>query len=157
VDRVPDQAGPHILLGTIYDMQNRSDLSEKHYREALDIDPKSVPAANNLAWILAERGENLNQALELAQRAKARFPENAAIIDTLGWVYYKKGLYDNALTEFTDAVQKLPENPVVRYHLGLAYYKKGENDKAKQELEKALSLNASFDGADEAKKILAEM
>ena len=59
--------------------------------------------------------------------------------------------------EFSDAVEKQPNNSIMRYHLGLAYYKKGENDKAKQELEKALSLNQSFDGADEAKRILAEL
>jgi len=153
----PDQAGPHVLLGAIYDFQKKTDLSEKHYRAALKIYPDSADAANNLAFILAERGENLNEALELAQKARSKFPENPNIIDTLGWVYYKKGLYDNAISEFSDAVEKLPQNPVVRYHLGLAYYKKGDNDKAKKEFEKALSLNSSFDGAEEAKKILAEM
>jgi tetratricopeptide (TPR) repeat protein len=157
LDKNPNQTGPHMLLGTIFDMQKRTDLSEKHYRAALDVDPNFAPAANNLAWLLANRGENLNEALDLAQRAKAKFPDNPNIIDTLGWVYYKKELYDNAVTEFSDAVEKQPNNSIMRYHLGLAYYKKGENDKARQELEKALSLNQTFDGADEAKRILGEL
>jgi tetratricopeptide (TPR) repeat protein len=138
-------------------MRNETDLSEKHYRAALDNNPELAPAANNLAWILADRGEKLNEALALAQKAKAKFPDNGSITDTLGWVYYKKGLYDNALTEFNEAIEKLPENPTVRYHLGLAYYKKGQNDRAKQELQEALSLSASFEGAEEAKRILAKL
>ena len=157
LEKNPNQAGAHMILSTIYLMQKQTDLAEKHLREALKINPDFAPAANNLAYILASREENLNEALELAQKAKAKFPDNPNIIDTLGWVYYKKGLYDNAVTEFSDGIEKLPENAELRYHLGLAYYKKGENDKARQELQKALSLNASFDGAEEAKKILSEM
>jgi tetratricopeptide (TPR) repeat protein len=78
-------------------------------------------------------------------------------MDTLGWVYYNKGLYGNAIGEFNDSIAKLPDNATIRYHLGLAYYKKGENDKAKAALEKALSLDGSFDGAEEAKRILEEL
>ena len=77
-------------------------------------------------------------------------------MDTLGLVYYKKGLYDNAIGEFNDSIAKLPDNATIRYHLGLAYYKKGENEKARAALEKALSLDGPFDGAAEARRILEE-
>ena len=49
-------------------------------------------AANNLAWMFAETGENLDMALQLAQAATRRVPEQPEIQDTLGWIYYKKGL-----------------------------------------------------------------
>jgi tetratricopeptide (TPR) repeat protein len=78
-------------------------------------------------------------------------------MDTLGWVYYKKGLYDNAIAEFTDCLEKMPDNPTVIYHLGMAYYKKGELQNARAELTKALQLDENFTGADEAKRVLAEL
>ena len=153
----PNQAGAHMMLGTIYDMEKKTDISEKHYRSALEINPDFAPAANNLAYILASRDDSLNEAFGLVQIAKEKFPNNPSIMDTLGWVYFKKDLYDNAIGEFTGAIEKLPDNATVRYHLGMAYHKKGENEKAKETLEKALSLNDSFEGAEEAKQILEEL
>ncbi len=78
-------------------------------------------------------------------------------MDTLGWVYYKKGLYDSAIAEFRSSLAKAAENPTVIFHLGLAYHKKGELEKARAELARALELNNSFDGADQARALLAEM
>ena len=116
-----------------------------------------MPAANNLAFLLAEKDKNIDEALELARMAKERSPVDPNIMDTLGWVYYKKGLYDSAISEFNDCLQKLPDNATVIYHLGMAYYKKGDSEKARSNLEKALSLNKKFSGADEAKRVLSEI
>jgi len=95
--------------------------------------------------------------LKYAQIAKGRLPEDPSVMDTLGWVYYRKGLYDSAIAEFKASLAKAPENPTVAYHLGLAYHKKGETDKARAELNRALDLSGSFDGAGEAKRIIAEI
>ena len=129
-----------MLLGTIYEMKGQTDQAEDHYRKALDIDQAFIPAANNLAYLLATWGENLNEALQLAQKAREKLPNSPHIMDTLGWVYYQKGLYDHAIGEFSDSIVKLPDNATIRYHLGLVYYKKKENTKARETLEKALSL-----------------
>ena len=59
-----------MVLGTIYDIQKQFDLSEKHYRAALDIDPDFAPAANNLAYLLLTQDKNIDEALGLAQQAK---------------------------------------------------------------------------------------
>jgi len=75
-------------------------------------------------------------------------------MDTLGLVFYKKGLYDSAIGEFQDSAAKIPETASVRYHLGMVYFKKGEKARAKTELQKALSLSKTFAGADEARKVL---
>ena len=92
-----------------------------------------------------------------ARLAKEALPEDANVMDTLGLVYYKKGFHDNAIAEFRGSLEKLPENATVHYHLGMAYYKKGESDRAREALEEALSLDANFDHADEARKVLAEL
>jgi tetratricopeptide (TPR) repeat protein len=157
LEKNPKQAGPHMILGTLYDMQQQFDLSENHYRQALKINPDFAPAANNLAFLLAEYGDKLDEALALAQKAKEIMPEDPNIMDTLGWIYYKKGFYDNARSEFLDCLEKMPDNAIVRYHLGLTYYKKGNNDLARIELEKAVGLDDQFNGVKEAKRILAEL
>ncbi|HUT43586.1 MAG TPA: tetratricopeptide repeat protein, partial [Desulfobacterales bacterium] len=151
----PNQAGPHMLLGTIYDVQKRFDLAEKHYSTALDINPDFSPAANNLAYLLAKQDKNMNKALSLAQKAKEMLPNDPKVMDTLGFIYYKKGLYDSAIAEFTDSLKKIPDNAMVRFHLGLTYYNKGDKDLAKTELKKALDLDQNFDKADEAREILS--
>ena len=146
-----------MLLGTIYDMQKRFDLAEQHYRAALGINPDFAPAANNLAYLLVSQDKNIDEALGFARKAKEVLTDDPSVMDTLGFVYYKKGLYDSAIGEFTDSLDRLPDNPVVHYHLGLAYYKKGEGDRAKIQLQKALDLDQNFDGAAEAQKILGDL
>jgi tetratricopeptide (TPR) repeat protein len=153
----PKQAGAHMMIAVIYDSQKNPERSEKHYRACLEIDPKFAPAANNLAYLLAEGNRDLNEALKFAQTAKGILPEEPSVMDTLGWVYYKKGLYDSAIGEFKSSLAKAAENPTVIFHLGLAYHKKGELEKARVELARALELNSGFDGADQARALLAEI
>jgi tetratricopeptide (TPR) repeat protein len=95
--------------------------------------------------------------LNLARLAKEKLPDDPNVMDTLGWVYYKKGLYDSAIAEFIDCLEKMPDNPTVIYHLGMAFYKKGDFKNARAELEKALALNENFSGAEEARRVLAEL
>ena len=121
---------------------------------ALDINPDFSLAANNLAYLLAKQDKNMNKALSLAQKAKEKLPDDPKIMDTLGFVYYKKGLYDSAIAEFSDSLDKIPDNAMVRFHLGMTYYNKGDKDRAKAELKKALDLDQKFDKADEARHIL---
>jgi tetratricopeptide (TPR) repeat protein len=63
-------------------------------------------------------------------------------------------MYDKAIREFTESLEKLPDNATVHFHLGLTYHKKGEKKLAEKELRKALELDDSFDGSDEAKRVL---
>ena len=153
----PDQPRAHMLLGMLYDMQQKTDLSEQHYRDALKINPQFVPAANNLAYLLAEKGADLNEALELARRAKEKMPNDPGVMDTLGWVFYKKGLYDSAIAELNDSVEKMKDNATVHYHLGMAYLKAGESIKAKTALEKVMALDPKFVKADEVREILGKL
>ena len=114
-------------------------------------------AANNLAWLYAEKGQNLDAALQLAQSAKAELPELSEVNDTLGFVYLQKKLPDLAVVPLREAVQKDPGNPIYRYRLGLAYAQSGQNAQAREELTRALSIKSDFPGADEARRILKDL
>jgi Flp pilus assembly protein TadD len=143
------------MLGIILTLQGKPDDARKHYEEALQIDPQAAVAANNLAWDYAEHGQNLDVALKLAQTAKSRLSKNADVSDTLGWVYYKKGLGSLAVSAFREAAEQAPSNPTIHYHLGLAYLLNGDQTQARKALQQALKLSPAFEGADDAKRTLA--
>jgi tetratricopeptide (TPR) repeat protein len=144
-------------VGTIYDTQKKYDKAKEYYQKTLKINPKFAPAANNLAYLYAEKGENIDEALHLAQSAKEQFPEDPHISDTLGWVYYKKNVFTRAITYLREANEKIPDHPAMRYHLGMAYYKNGDKELAKKELGRALELDPKFSGAEEAKETLTRL
>ena len=132
-------------------------ILQKHrtsYEKALKINPNFPPAANNLAYLYAERGGNIDVALNLAQKAKEQVPDDPNISDTLGWIYYKKNVPSRAIAYLKEAAEKVPNQPMIRYHLGMAYYKNGNRDLAKKELNEALKIDPKFPGADEARATL---
>ena len=145
------------ITGMILELQGKPEEARKSYQAALALDPTAAVAANNLAWQYAEMGGNLDQALNLAQAAKAKLPENSQISDTLGWIYLKKDLATLAIGSLEQAARQNPTSPTVRYHLGLAYLKNSDESKARRELQEALNLRASFNGADDARRVLAKL
>jgi tetratricopeptide (TPR) repeat protein len=146
-----------MLLGVVFDTKGEYAKAKEHYEAVLRIDPKFGPAANNLAWIEAEHGGSLDRAVQLAQVAEEKMPQDPSVADTLGWIYYKMNTFSRAVTSLEEAREKLGENPVVRYHLGMAYFKSGKPEAAAAELKKALELSSHFEGADEARKTLREI
>jgi Tfp pilus assembly protein PilF len=147
--------GAHTMIGVILQLQNRNPEAEKRYQRVLELDPRAPVAANNLAWLYAEGGRNLDVGLQLAQTAKAGMPQSPEVDDTLGWIYYKKGLAAMAVAPLQDAVTTVPQKPVYRYHLGLAFLGSGDKTRAREALEAALKLDPNFDGAADARKALA--
>jgi tetratricopeptide (TPR) repeat protein len=115
-------------------------------------------ALNNLAYIIAESpGGDLNQALTFAQRANQKLPQAYEIADTLGWIYLKKNLPDNALELFKNNVSKVPTNPTYRYHLAMALYQKGDKARAKQELQTALTNSPTKEEAANIKELIGKI
>ncbi len=96
-------------------------------------------AANNLAWVYAQQGDNLDMALSLATQAKQIAPDMNAVNDTLAWIQYKKGNYKVSVSFAEDAVRRSPDNPNFRYHLGMALSGAGDKDRAHRTAEGALS------------------
>ena len=154
LDKNPRFLGGYMAMGILYDRQGDWKKAELYYRKALEIKPDFAAAANNLAWLLVEHGGNIDEALTLARTSKEKIPESAAVMDTLGWIYYLKGSYLNAISELHDALEKAPNNPVINYHMGMALVKNNEPEKGKEYLEKALKLDPNFEGAKEARRTL---
>jgi len=86
-------------------------------RRAIDLDPNHAEALNFLAYYYAEQRENLDEALDMAQRALALKAE-AHILDTLGWVCFVRGEYDGARRFLAQAVEKAGDDPIVLEHYG---------------------------------------
>ena len=90
--RNPGDIGPPTMAAMILDKQAKSAEAQKRYEAIVASQSRAPVAANNLAWIYAESGTKLDDALRLAQAAAAEMPDNPEIQDTIGWVYYKKEL-----------------------------------------------------------------
>jgi Flp pilus assembly protein TadD len=146
-----------MLLGMLYERKGEVAKAQQAYEKVLTLNPRFAPAANNLAWLYSERGDDKEKALELAQTAKEMAPEDPTVSDTLGWVFYRRGMYQRAVGLFKESASKLPNQPIVQYHLGLASLKVGDKDGARAALTAAVSSPASFPGRDEARKVLAEL
>lgn len=126
-----------------------------NYRKALELDPENAAAENNLAWLLCEGNINLAEALSLARQAKKRAPDDPAIADTLGWIYYKMKNYTLAVDQLLFSVNNRRQPAAEHYYrLGMAYYAKGDKMHAQETLRKSLELNPSLPDAAEVRKIL---
>lgn len=135
----PNNSSLATDLGLLYEMQNKTDVARKYYEMAIKIDPNNALALNNLAYLISETNGDLDVALTYATHAKQRLPEHAEINDTLGWIYLKKNLTDQALDTFKTLVVKAPANPTFHYHYAMALLQKGDRDNARKECQIALS------------------
>jgi len=133
------------------------DDAEQWYQKALQIDANAGTAANNLAWIWADKGIKLDSALDLAQVAATQLPAVPQVADTLAWVAYKREDYTMARQQLERAMTSDRTNAVYPYHLGLVYLKSGDRRRARLYLEQALTLNKSFRYADDARRVLKSL
>ena len=108
---------------------------------ALKWDPENALILNNYGYTLSERGERLDDAIAMAQKALEIEPENGAYLDTVGWIYYKLGHYEESLKYIQKAIHKRPSSAVVLEHLGDVYKKLGDGNNARKAWEKALHLD----------------
>ena len=108
--RQVNPVGPLTMSGVILQTQGKLDLAKKKYEDALGVDSRAAIAANNLAWILAESGEELDRALQLAQSATATAPDAPELLDTLGWVHYKNNQPELAIPVFRRSIAKAAKN-----------------------------------------------
>jgi tetratricopeptide (TPR) repeat protein len=148
VSRDGSAIGARTMVGILLDTQGRRDEAVNAYEATVKTSANAPVAANNLAFIYAERGQNLDVALQLATTAKQRLPEDPNVDDTLGWIYYKRGQPAQAIPYLQASLKRQPDAADVLYHLGMAYAGAGDHDLARETLERALRLDPKAGGED---------
>ena len=156
-ETLPDNIVVLKTLALVLDGAQRKPEARKVYEATLKLDPNDGVALNNLAFLLAETGGDLDDALTKAQRAKQLLPSLYEISDTLGWIYLKKNLADQAIDVFKDLVVKEPKHSTYRYHLGIAYSQKGDKTQALVQLREALKYNPTKDEKDQIQQLIARL
>jgi tetratricopeptide (TPR) repeat protein len=133
------------MLANMYYEANFTSEVEHELREALRIDPDFHEASNFLGYFFAERGEELDEALQLIETALEAQPDNGAYMDSLGWVYYKQATeridderLDLAIDKLIEAVNTSPD-PEIYKHIGEIYYSLGRWEEARKYWEEAVA------------------
>jgi len=152
--KFPEYLPTYILLAQVYEYVGNVDRARQTYQDALKADPNSYQSMSNLARLYADHGGSLSDALELAQKAKAGQPDDANVNDTLGWIYYKQGLYRSAVPALEAAVAKNPQVARFQFHMGMAYLAVGQPAQAHTSLQAALQSGLSGDDARSAQEAL---
>ena len=125
------------------------------YERLLSETPNAADIMTKLALLYAERFNQLSKAYDLASKARTLAPVDPVVADTLGWICYKQGNYQQAIELIREAADKLPENPEVQAHLGIAMYMMDQPDGARLAFKKALAAKTDFPHKDEAARWLA--
>lgn len=113
-----EREGVHFMRGAMFEKMKQFDKAEAEFRRVLELNPESPSALNYLGYMLADRNERLNEALEMIQKAVDMDPHNAAYLDSLGWVYYRLGRYEEAEDYLRRSLERGSRDPTVHDHLG---------------------------------------
>ena len=114
----PESRGARHTLAIASDALNYWNESDSLYEGLIASDTNDVQALNNYSYSLVERNIHLNKALEMAKKAIELEPDNAAYLDTIGWIYYKMDNIDKALSFIRKSVELDNNNAIVLEHLG---------------------------------------
>lgn len=142
---VPESADLQYRLAGVYEQANRRDDAIAAYEKAIELNDDLAMAKNNLAYLIAESGGDLDRALELAQQAKEELPDDGNASDTLGWVMLKRGVPSAAIGYLEEALARFPADAfevqgIVRNHLAEAFERNEEAGKALAESRKSVEL-----------------
>ena len=128
-------------LSAIYVLKGNMEKGESILQQVLAEDPENTQANNDLGYLWADQGKNLDQALAMITKALAIEPDNAAYLDSLGWVLFKLGKTEEDVQKLEQACGlKRGDDPTLHEHLGDCYAKLGRTDDAKKTWTKALEL-----------------
>ncbi len=141
-------------LGSLYWEMGDVDGADVAFSSALEITPDDPMRMNNLGYLYADEGINLDKSVALLRVAVEKMPSSAMVLDSMGWALYKIGKYEESLKYMEDAVTNNPNMAELRYHLGVVLVETGDVKRAKIELGKALYLD---DSLTEANLVLKNM
>ncbi len=153
--KAPQNQAALMTLAIIREKEKDYPKARDAYEKLLVLNPKFVPALNNLSYLYAEQFNQPDKAFELAQKARTLDSANPAVADTLGWAAYKRGDYQQALTLSQESATKVGDNPEIEFHLGMANYMMGQADAARAAFQKALAAPGNFPSKSKAQSRLA--
>lgn len=162
LEEAPGNPNLLIMRATVRESQGRTKEAIADYRGVVDRNAEHYVALNNLAYLLATKENALEEALKYAQQAKEFAPSIvqegqpglAEIDDTLGWVFYLRGVYASAVVHLRASAEASPQNPLTHYHLAMALAKNGDVAAGRRALEAGLAINPNLPEAEEARKVL---
>jgi uncharacterized protein (TIGR03790 family) len=137
----PDLVAPHLTLAALDERAGAHDAAIARYRRVLEIQPNNATALNNLAFALATHKNAPAEAKPLAEKAMTLTKDNAAVMDTLGWIEYLLGNHAAAVKLVAEAVRRAPGQAEIRVHAAFAYAAVGDRARAETQLKEALRLN----------------
>jgi tetratricopeptide (TPR) repeat protein len=158
----PHQANLSILLGNLYESKLDWKKAGDDYQSALTLNSQNPVASNGLARVMLHTGGNLDVALSMAQLARKELPDSPGVADTLGWIYFRKGVYPLAVSTLQEALKlqdrnRMPDNPDIHFHLGMSYEKSEQPALARQQYEHVLRIYPNYRDAVEIKKALIRL
>lgn len=126
------------LAGQVEEASGNYGEAISFYQKVLTMEANNVFALNNLAYLLSRDSKHLEEALDMARRAKDQAPESPEVLDTFGWLCYRKGEYGLAVKELEDALSKA-DLPAIQFHLGMTYSRLGDSAKGGRLIAAALA------------------
>jgi tetratricopeptide (TPR) repeat protein len=138
---VPREINLHYALGVIYEKTNRLSESVKEMEMVLAIDPDNAEALNFIGYSYADRGMNLEEAEKMIVKALKIKPDNGYLIDSLGWVHFKKNQLSSAVKYLKQALELLPDDVNIIEHMGDVYVKMNKTKEAQEMYNRALKID----------------
>jgi predicted Zn-dependent protease len=137
--KFPAETSITFELGAVFEKQRKYAEAEAAFRQVIQQQPDHGPALNYLGYMLAERGERLNESVDLIKRALDTEPDNGSYLDSLGWAYFKDGKFDLAHEYLKRAADQLLTNSVVQDHYGDVLFRLGKVGEAIDAWSRALA------------------
>ena len=136
----PDDISLLYARGLAWERRDQIDRAEADLRRILVTDPENIPALNALGYTLADRTTRYQEALELIDRARVAEPDEAAIIDSYGWVLYRLGRNAEALVELRRAFN-LQKDAEIAAHIAEVLWVSGQQAEARKYFEESRKLD----------------
>jgi Tfp pilus assembly protein PilF len=153
-DRLPM---PQLLLASLYEAAREYDKAIARYRRLLELAPDNTLVMNNLAYALAVRKNNIQEALPLAEKAYSLAKGNPNVSDTLGWIYHLAGQNDKALKLLEEAARLVSQNAEMHLHFAIVSAETGNKLAAEVALQRALEIDPKLEQSDEVKQLRTKL
>jgi tetratricopeptide (TPR) repeat protein len=148
--------GYYFMRGIALERSAKWPAAEADLKKALDLNPNEPEIMNYLGYSWIDRGENLNEGLALIKNAVEKNPQSGAMVDSLGWAYYRLGDFKRAAELLEQAVQMEAADPDVNNHLGDAYWRVGRKVEAQYQWSRVLTLTPTLKMKSEVETKLKE-